>query len=91
MNSRSFIPVLIALFYLTAFATANADTPLEMIDAERNISSTVVYQLDDLRAYSIARLRTPGSARRVYVAYFAFVTSPKWLSWKIFKKLKDAD
>jgi soluble cytochrome b562 len=29
MNLRSFIPVLMALFYFAAFAAANADTPLE--------------------------------------------------------------
>jgi len=29
MNSHSLIPALMGLFYLTAFATANADTPLE--------------------------------------------------------------
>lgn len=29
MNSHSFIPVLITLFYFAAFASANADTPLE--------------------------------------------------------------
>ena len=29
MTSRFFIPVLTALFYCTAFASANADTPLE--------------------------------------------------------------
>jgi soluble cytochrome b562 len=30
MNSRSFIPVLMVLFYLAVVAAANADTPLEM-------------------------------------------------------------
>jgi soluble cytochrome b562 len=30
MNSRSFIPVLTVLFYLAAFAAANAATPLEL-------------------------------------------------------------